>query len=96
MQDQEIQNLVARLGRDHPSGGTVVERAALLAEGADFTEVVAWITAHHGEPEMAVSKASAGRGLHAERQTRNAGIRDEQPLRFVVPAGAFETPEASA
>ena len=34
--DDAIRAVVSRLARPHASGGMVVERAALLAEGADF------------------------------------------------------------
>ena len=44
MDDDAIRSLLTRLGRAHPSGGTVIERAAILAEGADFDVVMAWIS----------------------------------------------------
>ncbi len=83
--DDEIRTLVQRLGRPHASGGRVVERASLLAEGADFAAVIAWIEAHGGEPE-AMAPAKTSRGLHSARVTPSA---DRQPLRFVVPADAL-------
>jgi hypothetical protein len=49
--DDAIRALVTRLGRPHRSGGRVIERATLMAEGADFTAVMAWIEAHGGEAE---------------------------------------------
>jgi hypothetical protein len=33
--DDAIRTLVTRLSRPHASGGAVIERAAILAEGAD-------------------------------------------------------------
>jgi hypothetical protein len=36
MDDDPILALVKRLARPHASGGTVIERAAILADGADF------------------------------------------------------------
>jgi hypothetical protein len=45
--------MVTRLARAHPSGGTVIERAAILSEGADFEAVMAWIVAHGGKPRAA-------------------------------------------
>lgn len=83
MDDDTIRTLVTRLCRSHPSGGEVIERAAILAEGADCDAVVAWITAHAGRPEASVS-ASAGRGLHAPRL--EAG---RTPVRYVLPADAL-------
>ena len=46
MDDEAIRALLSRLARPHPSGGQAIERAALLAAGADFTQVIAWIDAH--------------------------------------------------
>ena len=62
VQDHEIRSLVRRLARPHRSGGAVIERAAILAEGADFTAVIAWITARDGAPEAPVA-AAPKRGL---------------------------------
>jgi hypothetical protein len=87
MDDDAILVLLTRLARPHPSGGQVIERAAILAEGADFPSVMAWITAHAGQPEAAVSEASKG-GLHSHRLS-NAGMGSPKPLRFVLPAGAL-------
>lgn len=83
--DEEMRALLKRLGRPHKSGGRVVERASLLAEGADFAAVIAWIEAHGGEAEE-LAPAKTSRGLHSARVTPNA---DRQPLRFVVPAAAL-------
>jgi hypothetical protein len=57
--DDAIRALVTRLARPHPSGGEVIERAAILAEGADFAAVMVWITAHDGIPETQAAKAPA-------------------------------------
>lgn len=84
--DDEIRTIVTRLARPHRSGGRVIERAAILAEGADFDAVMAWIIAHGGTPEMA-APPKASRGLHAPRQS--AGTSDPVPLRFILPAGAL-------
>jgi hypothetical protein len=83
-----IRAVVARLSRRHPSGGTVIERAAILAEGADGTAVVAWIIAHAGQPEAAVVSAPS-RGLHSPRLSSTVGSEPRQPLRYVLPAGAL-------
>lgn len=85
--DDEIQALITKLARRHRSGGVVIERAAILAEGADFGAVVAWITAHDGTPEVAAPPA-ASRGLHASRMERDDS-RSQTPLRFVIPASAL-------
>ena len=63
MDDEAIRTLVKRLARAHPSGGTVIERAAIVAEGAGSNAVLTWITAHGGEPQAAVHTARS-HGLH--------------------------------
>ena len=86
--DDAIRSLLTRLGRPHPSGGTVIERAAILAEGADFDAVMAWIVAHGGEPEAKVAKASSS-GLHGSRVHDSGSAGPRTPSRFVLPAGAL-------
>jgi hypothetical protein len=88
MEDDAIRDLITRLARPHASGGDVIERAAILAEGADFAAVMAWIIAHAGEPEMADS-AAPSRGLHGTRLNVGGGGDSRPPLRFVLPAGAL-------
>ena len=85
--DVEIHTLVKRLARPHSSGGDVVERAALLASGSDFAEVMAWITDHQGVAEAMVSEPSR-RGLHGPL-VGISGESDRTPLRFVLPAGTL-------
>lgn len=86
--DDAIRALVTRLARPHSSGGEVIERAAILAEGADFAAVMTWITAHAGIPEAQVAKASS-HGLHGSRASYSGGAAPPPPLRFVLPAGAL-------
>ena len=81
MDDDAIRALLGRLARPHASGGKVIERSAILAEGADFPEVLAWITAHAGTPETMVAQRSAG-GLHGPRVTEAA---QRAPNRYVLP-----------
>jgi hypothetical protein len=88
MNDEAILALVTRLARPHSSGGKVIERAAILAEGADFRAVVAWITSHEGLPEVA-SASQASRGLHGARLSRGGEAPSRPPLRFVLPAGTL-------
>ena len=88
MDDDAIRSLLTRLGRAHPSGGTVVERAAILAEGADFNAVMTWIAAHGGEPEAEVRKASRS-GLHGARVHDSKGTESRTTSRFVLPATAL-------
>lgn len=87
MDDAEICALVTRLSRPHASGGDVIERAAILAEGADFNAVVAWIDAHDGKPESAVAPAAGG-GLHGNRIQRGEPAPGA-PLRYVLPPNAL-------
>jgi hypothetical protein len=87
VEDDAIRELVAGLARPHASGGDVIERAALLASGADSAELIAWITAHGGRPEMAVPSGRGG-GLHGTKVS-DRGEADALPLRFVLPAGAL-------
>jgi hypothetical protein len=86
--DEAIRSLLTRLGRRDPSGGTVIERAALLAEGADFDAVMKWILTHGGEPEARSAKASTS-GLHGSRVQESRGAESRPPSRFVLPAGAL-------
>lgn len=87
-QDDAIRAVVSRLARPHASGGTVVERAALLAEGADFAAVMAWVSAHGGEPE-ATPSAAPSPGLHAARTTASAEPGGGRARRFLFPPGAL-------
>ena len=88
MDDDAIRALVTRLARPHPSGGEVIERAAILAEGADFAAVMEWITAHDGIAETQVATTS-GNGLHGSRLSYSGTAEPRTPLRFVLPAGAL-------
>ena len=88
MEDEDIRALVKRLARPHGSGGAVIERAAILAEAADFTSVIAWITNHEGQPEARVSPVST-HGLHGSRVNDGGGEQGRPPLRYVLPAGTL-------
>jgi hypothetical protein len=85
--DVDIRALVVRLSRPHPSGGKVIERAAILAEGADSADIVGWITDHAGQPETATTVRSSG--LHSARLADSQQAR-RTPLRYVLPAGALD------
>jgi hypothetical protein len=89
MDDDAIRALVTRLARPHASGGTVVARAAILAEGADFDAVMTWITAHDGQPEAEKAAAASG-GLHGARMTVAGGAPHQATARrFVLPPGTL-------
>ena len=72
MDDDVILALVKRLARPHPSGGAVIERATIFAEGVDFASVIAWIADHDGQPEANVAAVSR-RGLHGSRLNGTGG-----------------------
>ncbi len=88
MDESEIRVLLSRLARPHPSGGQVIERAALLAAGSDFPDLIAWITTHAGEPETAAAPGRA-LGLHGTRIADGATAGRRAPQRYVLPAGAL-------
>lgn len=91
MDDEGIRKLVIRLSRPHRWGGHVIERAAIMAEGADFDAVVAWILAHGGEPEAKAAPKGGGGGLHGLRVAESAESV-AKPLRYVLPPGALTEP----
>ena len=86
--DDEIRVLLSRLSRRHSSGGTVIERAAIMAEGAGSAEVVSWILDHEGQPEEAV-QTSSKRGLYSARLSGPIRPGPRPPARYVLPAGAL-------
>ncbi len=88
MDDDAIRTLVTRLSRPHASGGTVIERAAILAEGADSAAVLTWISAHAGEPEEIAPKVAA-RGLHSARPHLGDASAARKPARYVLPRSAL-------
>jgi hypothetical protein len=87
MEDAAIRDLVVRLSRPHPSGGKVIERAAILASGAGSDEVVEWIVRRAGRGETAATGRAGG--LHGGRLA-GTGRSDGPPLRYVLPAGALD------
>ena len=76
--DDAIRAVVARLARPHRSGGSVIERAAILAEGHNSTAILDWIIGHAGEPEIVVPprrhEGSTAR-VSAAASPRHAGRR---------------------
>jgi hypothetical protein len=87
LDDDEIRSLVTRLARPNRSGGTTIERAALLAAGADFPQVIEWITSHDGRPEAA-EEPRKGTGLHGPRLTESSS-HNRPPARYVLPGSAL-------
>ena len=88
MDDDEIRTVVRRLSRPHPSGGDVIERAAILAAGGDFRAILAWITAHDGTAEP-LAPATRTSGLHGSRVAYGVNDADTTPVRFLLPAGSL-------
>jgi hypothetical protein len=82
--DEAMRALVARLARPDRSGDLTVERAALLASGADFGAAIVWIHARGGRSEA--PPTGTEHGLHGVR--RGAG-GTAPPLRYILPAGAL-------
>lgn len=90
MDDDAIRVLLRRLARAHPSGGTVIERAAIVAEGTGCDDVLSWVVAHGGQPEATVV-ARASHGLHGfDRRSTSAGS-EPPPSRYILPAGALDS-----
>jgi hypothetical protein len=83
--DAAIRAVVTRLSRPRSCRGTVIERAAILAEGSDAEAIIEWILAHSGRPEALPAPAAAG-GLHGLR--RSGGSLERHPQRYILPAGA--------
>ncbi len=88
MDDPEIRNLLSRLARPHASGGQVVERAAIIAEGAEFPAILAWITAHDGQPEERLAPAASG-GLHSMQPDEGGRSDHRPPQRYVLPSATL-------
>jgi hypothetical protein len=88
MDDAAIEEIVTRLARPHRSGGTVIERVAILAEGADFDAVMRWILDRDGVAEAAASTPPQ-RGIHAMRYHDTEGDAPAAPARFILPPGAL-------
>jgi hypothetical protein len=87
--DDAIRSLLTRLARAHPAGGTVIERAAVVAAGADSEAVMTWILAHGGKPEATV-ETSTRHGLHGSRLHTSGESAPRVPSRFVLPTGALD------
>jgi hypothetical protein len=86
--DTAIQTLVERLARANPAGGHVIERAAIVAEGADSQAVIAWIIDRGGIPETTETSGQR-HGLHGALRHSGGGAEPRRPSRFILPADAF-------
>ena len=89
--DEDISTLVARLSRKHRSGGRVIERAAIMAEGGNSVAILAWLAENDWKPEedAPVSNNREGMGLHGMRREAERGRAQAQaPRRYISPAPA--------
>jgi hypothetical protein len=87
--DEDISTLVARLSRKHRSGGRVIERAAIMAEGGNSAAILAWLADNDWEPEADAAPTSdrGGMGLHGMRREAERGRAQTQaPRRYISPA----------
>lgn len=82
--DDDIRVVVDRLSRPHRSGGRVIERASILAEGLCSSAVLEWLGDHDWTPEEDAPKVMArgGSGLHGSRDN---GSRNQMPRRYISP-----------
>lgn len=83
-----VRELVTRLSRPDRRGASVIERAAILAEGANTESIVTWILDHGGQPEAPISAAARG-GLHGGRLQGRGASNTVAPLRYVIPPGVL-------
>jgi hypothetical protein len=87
--DEDISALVARLSRRHRSGGRVIERAAIMAEGGNSVAILRWLAENDWEPEAeaAPSTDRDGFGLHGMRREAERGRAQAQaPRRYISQA----------
>lgn len=80
--EDELRLVVERLSRRDRSGGRVIERAALLAEGTRSTALIAWLGEHGWEPEAPAAASPRGGGIHGQREHRSAS--SGAPTRYVL------------
>ncbi len=86
--DDAVRDCVARLSRPARGGRRVIERAAILAEGADSAAIFSWLTAASWEPEdaPAAGPSRGGSGLHGmRRESERGNARPQAPRRYVSP-----------
>jgi hypothetical protein len=89
MDDDAMRVLVKRLARPHASGGEVIERSVILAEGSESGAIIAWVLSHAGVPDS-TARSAAKLGIHSSRERPGGAAPQRPPLRFVLPAGALD------
>jgi hypothetical protein len=84
--EEQIRVLVARLSRSRRGGGREIERAAIMAEGANSAAILEWITARSWAPEEAAEEPTGrgGSGMYGMRRDTQA-LRTRAPRRYVSP-----------
>ena len=85
--DDAIRATVIRLCRPDGYGSAVIERAAIVAEGAPAGAIEEWILAHGGEPEAPVMAVRSG--LYGLRQDAAPLTPARAPRRYMLPAEAL-------
>jgi hypothetical protein len=90
LDDDAIRALVKRLSRRHSSGGEVIERAAILAEGANSAAILTWIEEHDWLPEELVPTAATPGSMSGIHGMTRSGerTRPRNPSRYVLAPGA--------
>ena len=83
-----VRAAVIRLSRPDGEGGAVIERAAIIAEGATAAAIEAWIIDHGGQAEAPTSGAPAP-GLYRLRPEGPTSARRRTPRRYALPAAAL-------
>jgi hypothetical protein len=89
--DDEIRAVVERLSRPDRAGRRVIERAAIMAEGANSAAILEWLAASSWTPEEPAASTTdrGGSGLHGMRRESERGrARTQAPRRYVSPAGS--------
>jgi hypothetical protein len=89
MPTDTIGAVVRRLSRPHASGGMVIERSAILAEGSDSAAILSWISDHDGVADSTVAPSRSS-GLHGTRENVGVGQHVSSARRFVLPARVFD------
>ena len=85
--EDAIRATVIRLCRPDGYGSAVIERAAIVAEGAPAGAIEEWILAHGGEPRAPIIAVRSG--LYGLRPDAAPLTRARAPRRYVLPAEAL-------
>ncbi len=89
MEDEAIRELLKRLARAHPSGGSVIERVAITSQGSGSESVLRWMIDHGAQPEAALA-TTARQGVHETGRGDAPTATSAAPARYILPAGALD------